>query len=179
MASPDTESMLQTLRIYQEKLCSYYTANAELVNLKKRDVKEELEGEFEQWTAPINKIWQLANLIAAFLTITDFGLLKLQFNQIKSYLEDIKGSSYSEQMTWYSITKHGDCKLRLRLDRQTIAYPAVYTEFKYNGDAYTIEATLEALQNELNKYTFPDTHVLSSTRQDARMSVLLARLQQI
>jgi hypothetical protein len=177
MASPDTESMLQTLRIYQEKLCSYYTANAELLDLKKRDVKEELEGEFEQWTAPVNKIWQLANLIAAFLTITDFGLLKLHFNQIKSYLTNIKGESSSEQMTWYSITKHGDCKLRL--DRRTIAHPAVYTEFKYNGDAYTIEATLEALQNELNKYTFTDTHVLSSTRQDARMSVLLARLQQI
>ena len=178
MASPvTTESMKQALRIYQEKLCSYNEANHDLRVLEKRDVIEELEGDFTEWTAPVRNIYELTQRITAFLTIDDFDLLKSKFKEIKDYLKNIKGETYSEQIKWYSMTTRGDCKLRL--DTRQITHPHVATTFEYGGETCNIEATLTTLQNELNKYTFTDTLVLSNTQQNARMSVLLARLQQM
>jgi hypothetical protein len=131
------------------------------------------EAQVKQWKAPLVAIHALTDDITKLLKTTELALLKSQVTQFTAKFNDFmsrKGLDNDQQSTWYMIFRHGACHLEwsdrereLRFERRRALNKAdwrqeginvpVYTTFMYQNETCQIEATLEALQQDLNTYT--------------------------
>jgi hypothetical protein len=178
-----SKTIIEKLRIYEAKLKIYNELNKALRELRTSQlmygdsVYTDYGAQVKQWKAPLVAIHALTDDITKLLKTTELALRKSQVTQFTAKFNDFmsrKGLDNDQQSTWYMIFRHGECHLEwsdrerdLRFNRRHALNEAdwtqedrnvpVYTTFMYQNETCQIEATLEALQQDLNTYTSTDT----------------------